>query len=132
MVVADIAVLSGRGKTGGAVVSALRRLGESPHEFDVVKLSHHGSRRNTSRELAAMVRSPHWIVSTNGAQFGHPDPECLARVIQTQDRPTFHVNYATPQVPADKVPFLPDLIAYAGRDYTVELPDGDEGISVVL
>ncbi len=53
---------------------SLDRLGPRPHRFDAVKISHHGSRRNTSREFAEAVQAKKWLVSTDGAVFGHPDP----------------------------------------------------------
>jgi len=94
--------------------AGLDRLGPGPHTFAAVKLSHHGSRGNTSLDLLSRIRSKRWIVSTNGAQFGHPDSECLARVVVTQRRPTFHLNYVTDRVS--------DLIDGAGDDYRVALP----------
>jgi hypothetical protein len=100
--------------TASEVIAGLRRLGDSPFDFDAVKLSHHGSRRNTSLELCQMIRSKKWLVSTNGAVFGHPDPECLARVIVTQNKPTFYLNYVTDRVT--------DLIRDAGDRYRVGLP----------
>jgi beta-lactamase superfamily II metal-dependent hydrolase len=48
---------------------------------DAVKLSHHGSKNNTSEDLLARVRSPRYLISTSGAYFKHPDEECLRRVI---------------------------------------------------
>lgn len=93
---------------------SLDRLGRGPHEFTAVKLSHHGSRANLSPGLLRRIRSRHWLISTNGARFGHPDPEALARVITTQRRPVFHLNYVTPHVQ--------DLIGGAGERYDVRLP----------
>ncbi len=100
--------------TASEVIAGLRRLGDGPYDFDAVKLSHHGSRRNTNLELCQMIRSKKWLVSTNGAVFGHPDPECLARVIVTQKKPTFYLNYVTDRVT--------DLIKDAGDRYKVALP----------
>jgi len=93
---------------------SLDRLGAGPHQLAAVKLSHHGSKANLSPGLLERVRSRNWLVSTNGAKFGHPDPEALARVISTQRRPIFHLNYVTRHVA--------DLIENAGDDYTVRLP----------
>ena len=109
------------------VMAGLRRLGDGPFDFDAVKLAHHGSRRNTSLELCRMIRSKKWLVSTNGAVFGHPDPECLARVIVTQDKPTFYLNYVTDRVT--------DLISGAGDRYQVALPPkvkGEFGQGIVV
>jgi beta-lactamase superfamily II metal-dependent hydrolase len=96
------------------VVAGLDRLGPGPHEFAAVKMSHHGSRRNTSPALLERVRSRTWLVSTDGAVFGHPDAEALARVVTTQRRPTFVLNHVTDTVS--------DLVAGAGDRWTVRLP----------
>ena len=111
------------------VLASLDRLGGGVHRFDAVKMSHHASKNNTSLELCRRVVSPRWLVSTNGAQFGHPDDEALARVVVTQDKPTFYLNYVTPHVK--------DFLAAAGRRYTVELPPRrgakyGEGVTVEL
>jgi hypothetical protein len=114
----------------GPTAEALDRLGPGPHHFDAVKISHHGSRNNTSRQLCERIRSKNWLVSSNGATFGHPDGECLARIVVSQDRPVFHLNYVTDRVT--------DLIEGAGDTYSVEVPrrrpDGsvEEGISLSL
>ena len=111
-------------------VEALKRLGPGPHEFDAVKISHHGSRNNTSRRLCQMIRSKRWLVSSNGASYGHPDGECLGRIVKSQDKPVFYLNYVTERVK--------DLIEGSGEDYSVKVPrkNGDgslgEGISVML
>ncbi len=60
---------------------ALHRNQPSPIRLDAVKLSHHGSRANVTSDLFRMVQADHYIVSTNGAIFGHPDEEAIARVI---------------------------------------------------
>lgn len=66
--------------------------------FDAVKVSHHGSLRNTSPELLELIDAPIYLVSTNGVGHGHPDFEVLAAIV---DRPanfsrTILLNYATP------------------------------------
>jgi beta-lactamase superfamily II metal-dependent hydrolase len=48
---------------------------------DAIKLSHHGSKGNVTTELLKSVRADHYIVSTNGAIFKHPDDEAIARVV---------------------------------------------------
>jgi hypothetical protein len=52
-----------------------------PLQVDVFKLSHHGSGAKVTVELMQAVQAQHCIVSTNGAIFGHPDEEAIARVI---------------------------------------------------
>jgi hypothetical protein len=63
---------------------------------DAFKLAHHGSRNNTNVDLVKAVKCNHWIVSTNGKQFEHPDPEAIARVVKygTKDQ-TVLFNYRT-------------------------------------
>lgn len=108
--------------------TSLDRLGAAPHRFTAIKLSHHGSRRNLSPGLLSRIRSKHWLVSTNGANFNHPDLDALARVVVTQTKPTFHLNYVTEQVE--------DLIRAAGARYTVKLPkrrrDGTHESGIVV
>jgi beta-lactamase superfamily II metal-dependent hydrolase len=96
------------------LAAGLDRLGPGPHGVDAVKLSHHGSRGNVHAGFLERVRSPNWLISTNGANFGHPHPESLARIVVTQKKPTFHLNYVTP--------FVEDLISGAGDRYRVKLP----------
>lgn len=82
------------------VVSAsLRRLlaerGLERLQVDAVKVAHHGSKSNTSDELMALIDSPRYLISTNGAQFEHPDKEAVQRIIgRTQGHGlTLYFNY---------------------------------------
>ncbi|WP_298826544.1 hypothetical protein [uncultured Piscinibacter sp.] len=52
-----------------------------PLPVDVFKLSHHGSRANITTALLRTVRAQHYVVSTNGAMFDHPDEEAIARTV---------------------------------------------------
>lgn len=64
-------------------------------KLDAIKLSHHGSRGNTTLDLLKVVQADHYVVSTNGAIFGHPDDETIARVVTAGGRrPTLWLNYA--------------------------------------
>lgn len=84
-----------------AVCASLRRLlqarGLSRLVVDAVKVSHHGSKGNTTDELMSLIESPRFLFSTNGAQFGHPDREAVQRVIarSTRTEPTLYFNYVT-------------------------------------
>jgi len=61
---------------------------------DACKLSHHGSRGNTSAELVRALNCRHWLVSSNGKQFGHPDGEAIARVLREGGgNARLHFNY---------------------------------------
>lgn len=50
-------------------------------EFDLVKVPHHGSRKNMTIKLAEVLKSNRFLISTNGNKHTHPDLESLARLI---------------------------------------------------
>jgi beta-lactamase superfamily II metal-dependent hydrolase len=52
-----------------------------PIQFDLIKVSHHGSRLNTNPELLSMIDSPRFLISTNGAKHNHPDLQTLAIIV---------------------------------------------------
>jgi hypothetical protein len=110
----DTSVLCAADAHAEVLSAGLTRLGAGPHTFTAVKLPHHGSRANTSPKLVNAIRSPHWLISTNGARFSHPTATALARVVTTQARPTFHLNHVT-----DHVEYL---LENAGRRYRVRCP----------
>jgi hypothetical protein len=81
------------------LIDALARLPGNANRrlpLDAVKMSHHGSRANTSIDLVQAVKCENWLVSTNGKQFKHPDREAIARVIhEGGSGVTLHFNYRT-------------------------------------
>lgn len=58
---------------------------EEKIEYNIVKLSHHGSKNNFHPDFLKRVHTPYYIVSTNGAKFKHPDKEVLAQIICNTD-----------------------------------------------
>lgn len=109
------------------LVEELRALADSrqvklPWNVDVFKLPHHSSRGNVTTELLKVVRAKHCVVSTNNAQFGHPDAEALARVICAGGQPTIWFNYATKQNLSWK-----DPTRQAQYGYTCLYPEGPGG-----
>ncbi|EID4391952.1 MBL fold metallo-hydrolase [Vibrio vulnificus] len=51
-------------------------------KFDVVKVSHHGSKHNTSMELLKKIDCNNFIISTNGPRsYGHPNADTISRLI---------------------------------------------------
>lgn len=53
--------------------------------FDLVKLSHHGSKNNFHPNLLDLIHSTYYIVSSDGKKFGHPDKEVLAQIVDKTD-----------------------------------------------
>lgn len=81
------------------IIESLHKLKDEGHSmmFDAIKISHHGSYRNTSPELLALVDSPIYFISSNGNKHGHPDIETLVAIVDrsaTFSR-TIYCNYAT-------------------------------------
>ncbi len=66
----------------------------APQTVDAFKLSHHGSARNTSTKLLEAFPATHYLISTSGARFKHPDEPAIARaVVSARDRkPVLHFN----------------------------------------
>lgn len=56
----------------------------SKQTFDVVKVSHHGSKHNTSMALLGNIDCNNFIISTNGpSSYGHPHSETIVRIIRS-------------------------------------------------
>jgi hypothetical protein len=66
--------------------------------LDLLKVSHHGSKGNTTAEMLERLDCQRFLFSSNGSRHGHPDPEAVARVLMTPaDRKrTLYFNYASP------------------------------------
>ncbi|MCD0456276.1 MBL fold metallo-hydrolase [Chryseobacterium sp. LC2016-27] len=66
-----------------------------PIKFDLIKISHHGSKNNTCPELLELIDSEKYMISTNGVTHKHPDLETIARIIQRKSTFTrnIYVNY---------------------------------------
>ncbi|HEY1327401.1 MAG TPA: hypothetical protein VGI14_10715 [Casimicrobiaceae bacterium] len=82
------------------VCASLRRLTSRPGErlrVDAVKMAHHGSRNNFTPEFLELVDAEHFLFSSNGDQFHHPDAETVEAVIAgASRRPTLWFNYRSP------------------------------------
>ncbi|CCG86504.1 AVAST type 1 anti-phage system MBL fold metallo-hydrolase Avs1a [Erwinia piriflorinigrans] len=78
------------------VVTSLGASGAS-HHFDIIKISHHGSIRNTSPNLLKIIDAPVYLISTDGKKHArHPNLAVLKAIV---DRPaaftrTLYFNYA--------------------------------------
>lgn len=65
------------------IVDGIHGLLDSPQlvEVDLIKVSHHGSRNNTSPDLVQAVRSRIHVISTDGSKHEHPHAEALFRIV---------------------------------------------------
>lgn len=97
----------------------LRSLGYSPDnqlECSMVKISHHGSKGNTSQKLLSLVSSKIYVISTDGSVFGHPDKRTIARILSAHSENNVYFNYGS--VVRDIL--LPEDAAYADRLHICE------------
>jgi beta-lactamase superfamily II metal-dependent hydrolase len=67
-----------------------------PMDLNAVKVSHHGSRANTSPAFLKQIRAKRFLVSANGKN-GHPHPESLLRIVSSQGDCQLFFNYETDQ-----------------------------------
>jgi hypothetical protein len=96
--------------------------------LDLVKLPHHGSRNNVSRELVQAVDCRLWVFSSDGTTFRHPDAIAVSRVVRdsgTQPHLVFNVPSTFNRW--WERPEWQDLFGYT-TTYGVE----DDGVTVAL
>lgn len=78
------------------VLRGLSQLTGGKFDVDVLKISHHGSHKNTNMEEIEALRCSHYLVSTDGSYYKHPDNAALSRVVKCGgDWPTLYFNYRT-------------------------------------
>ena len=78
------------------IVESLNDIGYSEeHKINasLVKVSHHGSKYNTSHGLLDLIRCKRFVVLTNGKIHLHPDKESLAKIIHHNQDACLLFNY---------------------------------------
>ncbi|MGL5125525.1 MAG: hypothetical protein ACRC6U_05990, partial [Fusobacteriaceae bacterium] len=61
--------------------------------FELIKLPHHGSNYNITKDFINLVNCKEYLISTNSNKHNHPDLDVLANLIIKQDEKTFVFNY---------------------------------------
>lgn len=86
---------------------------ENPLVVDFVKVSHHGSRNNTSNSLLDIIQCNKYIISTNGGngRSNHPDRTAIAHILchTTRNMNTkvhLYFNYSLEIIEKNGIPFL--------------------------
>lgn len=67
---------------------------KNPLCIDIMKVSHHGSKSNTSLDLLKVIDTNKFIISTDGSCHGLPDKRALARIIKEKTNIEFFFNYS--------------------------------------
>ncbi|WNG18259.1 MBL fold metallo-hydrolase [Cystobacter fuscus] len=74
----------------------LRERGLRRLPVGAVKLPHHGSKRNVTRDWLDLVECSDFLISTDGTRFRHPDAQAIARLISARRDVRLHFNSASP------------------------------------
>jgi hypothetical protein len=115
--------------TASELLGGLALLGAGERvPLDLVKLPHHGSRNNVSRELVQAVDCPLWVFSSDGTTFRHPDAIAVSRVVRDSG-PEPHLVFNVPSTFNQwwERAEWQDLFGYT-TTYGVE----DDGVTVAL
>lgn len=78
------------------IVDSLKQLRYSKDrklKIDLMKVSHHGSKANTSDELLDMIECDKFIISTDGSKHGLPNKETIARIVNKHEKCKIYFNY---------------------------------------
>ncbi|CAI9679591.1 MBL fold metallo-hydrolase [Elizabethkingia anophelis] len=62
---------------------------------DMIKLSHHGSKKNNPIEIFKIVDTEKYVISTNGDIHNHPDKVTIARIVAVNPKAKIYFNYPT-------------------------------------
>lgn len=126
-------VLLGADAHPGLIEKSLRRLGyDESHKCKLAcyKVSHHGSKKNTSSDLLGILDCSEFAFSTDGSHHNHPDAEAIARVLfnDKNRQKTLHFNFAQ-----DNAKIWDKAYLCEEWNYGCRFPaDGVSGISVDL
>ncbi|MBS6006511.1 MAG: MBL fold metallo-hydrolase [Clostridium baratii] len=67
---------------------------QSSNMFDLVKVPHHGSRKNLSSKFIKKINCKNFLISTNGVMHKHPDIETIVKIIKLgNDEKKIYLNY---------------------------------------
>ena len=78
------------------LIKSLNELGyskDNPIKAEFMKVSHHGSKRNTNYELLDLVDTSKYIISSSGDIHKLPHKQCLARIINHNNTAELLFNY---------------------------------------
>ncbi|WP_159020296.1 ComEC/Rec2 family competence protein [Algibacter sp. L3A6] len=78
------------------VVEGLNNFGYNKNNVlnaEFMKVSHHGSKYNTSKELLEIVRTDKYIISSNATKHGLPNKRTIARIINNNPDAFIYFNY---------------------------------------
>ncbi|MCK0125838.1 MBL fold metallo-hydrolase [Gelidibacter sp. F2691] len=66
---------------------------DNPFIAELLKVSHHGSSRNTNYELLEIIKTDNYIISSDGSSDNLPNKRTFARIVKENPNATIHFNY---------------------------------------
>lgn len=78
------------------VIEGLNKFGhnkDNPLNTELLKVSHHGSSYNTSKDLLQIVKTNNYLISSNATKHGLPNKRTIARIIQNNPKANIYFNY---------------------------------------
>ena len=79
-----------------SIQKLLKQRGVERLKVDAFKVSHHASQNNLNIDLMKLLDCRHYLISTNGDHFNHPDRQAIGRIIHYGgERPTLYFNFRT-------------------------------------
>ncbi|MBS1781129.1 MAG: MBL fold metallo-hydrolase [Bacteroidetes bacterium] len=78
------------------VIEGLNKFGynkDNPLNAELLKVSHHGSMYNTSKDLLEIVKTNKYLISSNATKHGLPNKRTIARMIQNNPNAHIYFNY---------------------------------------
>lgn len=74
-------------------LKAIKITKDNKLKVNLMKVSHHGSKKNTNEKLLDLIECKNFIISTDGSKHGLPHKECLARIINHYKETNLYFNY---------------------------------------
>lgn len=74
------------------IIAGIKEKGYANTKFNVTKLSHHGSEKNTNTELLELIGKTEYILCADKSKHNHPNNLTLARVLNFDNNPTIHFS----------------------------------------
>lgn len=75
------------------VGDAINGYWDNPPVVHLLKVSHHGSKANTTEKLLKTLQCKRFLISTSGKGHGHPDHVLIARLVGSTHQPELIFNY---------------------------------------
>lgn len=74
------------------VIYSLKTVSNVEKKFNLVKLSHHASEKNTNTELLELIGKAEYIICADKSHHGHPNNKTIGRIINFNENAKIHMS----------------------------------------